>query len=72
MTKLSGAGRAQGFEHGSRPDTYRPWWAREDGSVDTEKFLEFYDEFIKNATANNIAAFVLADPGLGRIYYAAG
>lgn len=59
MTKLSGAGRAQGFYMVPRPDTYRPWWTRDDGSLDTEKYLEFYDEFIKNSTTNQIAAFVL-------------
>ena len=59
MTKLSGAGRAQGFYMVPRPDTYRPWWTREDGSLDTEKYLEFYDEFIINATTNQVAAFVL-------------
>jgi len=59
MTKLSGAGRAQGFYMVPRPDTYRPWWTREDGTVDTEKFLDFYDSFITNATCNEIAAFVL-------------
>jgi 4-aminobutyrate aminotransferase-like enzyme len=57
MTKLSGYGRAQGFYMVPRPDTYRPWWTREDGSLDTEKYLEFYDEFIKNATTNQVAAF---------------
>jgi len=59
MTKLSGTGRAQGFYMVPRPDTYRPWWTREDGSIDTEKYLEFYDEFIVNATTNQVAAFVL-------------
>jgi len=59
MTKLSGAGRAQGFYMVPRPDTYRPWWTRADGSLDTEKYLEFYDSFITNATTNQVAAFVL-------------
>ena len=59
MTKLSGYGRAQGFYMVPRPDTYRPWWTREDGTLDTEKYLEFYDEFIKNATTNQVAAFCL-------------
>lgn len=59
MTKLSGQGRAQGFYMVPRPDTYRPWWTRADGSLDTEKYLEFYDEFITNATTNQVAAFVL-------------
>lgn len=59
MTKLSGAGRAQGFYMVPRPDTYRPWWTRQDGSLDTEKYLEFYDSFIDSATTNQVAAFVL-------------
>ncbi|MHB1461511.1 MAG: aspartate aminotransferase family protein [Armatimonadota bacterium] len=59
MTKLSGYGRSQGFYMVPRPDTYRPWWTREDGSIDTDKYLEFYDEYIKNATTNQVAAFVL-------------
>ena len=59
MTKLGGLGRAQGFYMVPRPDTYRPWWTREDGSLDTEKYLEFYDEFITSATTNQVAAFVL-------------
>ncbi|MCC6445021.1 MAG: aspartate aminotransferase family protein [Armatimonadetes bacterium] len=59
MTKLSGAGRSQGFYMVPRPDTYRPWWIREDGSLDTEKYLEFYDSFIRNSTTDQVAAFVL-------------
>ena len=59
MTKLSGMGRAQGFYMVPRPDTYRPWWTREDGSLDTEKYLEYYDSFITNGTVGQVAAFVL-------------
>ena len=59
MTKLSGAGRAQGSYMVPRPDTYRPWWTREDGTLDTEKYLEFYDSFILNGTCGEVAAFVL-------------
>jgi len=59
MTKLSGAGRAPGFYMVPRPDTYRPWWTREDGTLDTEKYLEFYDSFIKDGTTGQVAAFVL-------------
>ena len=58
MTRLSGAGRAQGFYMVPRPDTYRPWWTRADGSLDTEKYLEFYDEFITSGTCREVAAFV--------------
>ena len=59
MTTLSGPTRSPGFYMVPRPDTYRPWWTREDGSLDTEKYLEYYDDFIKNGTAGQIAAFVL-------------
>jgi hypothetical protein len=47
MTKFSGPTRASGFYMVPRPDTYRPWWTREDGTLDTERYLEFYDTFIK-------------------------
>ena len=59
MTHLSGPTRAPGFYMVPRPDTYRPWWTREDGSLDTEKYLEYYDSFIANGTTGRIAAFVL-------------
>lgn len=59
MNKLSGTGRAQGFYMVPRPDTYRPWWTRADGTLDTERYLEFYDAFIKESTTGQIAAFVL-------------
>jgi len=39
--KLYGPGRAPGFYMVPRPNTYRPWWTRKDGSLDTEKYLEF-------------------------------
>ncbi len=59
MTKFSGPTRSPGFYMVPRPDTYRPWWTREDGSIDTEKYLEFYDKFITESTTGQIAAFVL-------------
>lgn len=59
MTKFSGPTRASGFYMVPRPDPYRPWWTRADGSIDTEKYLEFYDKFIKESTTGQVAAFVL-------------
>ena len=59
INKLYGPSRAPGFYMVPRPDAYRPWWAREDESLDTEKYLEFYDYFITNGTAGDVAAFVL-------------
>lgn len=59
MSKFSGTGRAQGFYMVPRPDVYRPLWTRVDGTLDTERYLEFYDYFIKESTTGQIAAFVL-------------
>ncbi len=59
MTKFSGPTRSPGFYMVPRPDSYRPWWTREDGTLDTEKYLEFYDKFIKESTTGQVAAFVL-------------
>ena len=66
MNKFSGPARSPGFYMVPRPDTYRPWWTREDGSLDTEKYLEFYDTFILESTTGRVAAFVLEPiQGLG-------
>jgi 4-aminobutyrate aminotransferase-like enzyme len=59
MNRTSGAGRAQGFYMVPRPDTYRPLWTRADGTLDTEAYLRFYDQFITEATTGQVAAFVL-------------
>jgi 4-aminobutyrate aminotransferase-like enzyme len=59
LNKFAGPSRAPGFYMVPRPDTYRPWWTRSDGTLDTEKYLEFYDVFIREATAGQVAAFVL-------------
>ena len=59
MKSVNGPGRAQGFYMLPRPDTYRPLWTRDDGSLDTEAYLRFYDEFIQEATTGQVAAIVL-------------
>lgn len=59
MNKMNGPTRSPGFYVVPRPDTYRPWWTRPDGSLDTEKYLEFYDQFIEFGTTGQVAAFVL-------------
>lgn len=59
MDRCNGANRAPGFYMVPRPDTYRPTWTRPDGTLDTERFLSFYDQFIRESTTGNIAAFVL-------------
>lgn len=51
--------RAPGFHMVPRPDTYRPMWTKEGGSVDTDKYIEFYDEYLDKATVHNVAGFIL-------------
>jgi 4-aminobutyrate aminotransferase-like enzyme len=59
MKPSYGAARAPGFYMVPRPDPYRPVFERPDGRFDTERFLAFCDEFITEATAGQVAAFVL-------------
>ncbi len=59
MGPIYGPTRAPGFYMVPRPDTYRPWWTRSDGTLDTERYLEFYDKFILESTTGQVAAFVL-------------
>ena len=51
--------RAPGMHMVPRPDPYRPMWVKSDGMVDTDKYIEFYDEYINRATVNDVAGFVL-------------
>ena len=61
MTKFSGASRMPGFYMMPRPDTYRPLWVDADGRLDTDRYLEFYDQVIRECTTGQIAALV-AEP----------
>jgi 4-aminobutyrate aminotransferase-like enzyme len=51
--------RMPGFYMLPRPNTYRPLWVRDDGSPDTEAYLRYFDEFIREGTTGQPAAFVL-------------
>ncbi len=59
MKPVNGPHRAGGFYMMPRPDPYRPLFTREDGSLDTERYLALYDEFIAEATTGQVAAIVL-------------
>ena len=54
-----GAVRAPGTHLLPRPNTYRPHWAKPDGTIDTDKYIEFYAEYLDRATGNAVAGFVL-------------
>ena len=51
--------RAPGMHMVPRPDPYRPLWRRPDGTIDTDKYIEFYDEYIDRGTVHDVAGFVL-------------
>jgi 4-aminobutyrate aminotransferase-like enzyme len=59
-----GPSRAAGFYMVPRPDPYRPLWTKKDGEIDTDAYIEFYGNFIKEGTVGNVAAFVL-EPAQG-------
>jgi 4-aminobutyrate aminotransferase-like enzyme len=54
-----GPTRAPGFHMLPRPYPYRPLWTKPDGAIDTDAYLNFYDQYIQEATAGKVAAFVL-------------
>jgi 4-aminobutyrate aminotransferase-like enzyme len=54
-----GAVRAPGMHMVPRPDCYRPMWTKPDGTIDTDQYLKFYDEYLDKGTVHNVAAFVL-------------
>jgi len=51
--------RAPGMHMLPRPDCYRPMWTKDDGTIDTDKYIEFFDEYIDKATVHDVAGFVL-------------
>jgi 4-aminobutyrate aminotransferase-like enzyme len=59
MKPSNGPHRAGGYYMVPRPDSYRPHFTQPDGAIDTDRYLEFYDEFITEATTGQIAAFVI-------------
>jgi len=54
-----GANRAPGMHMLPRPNPYRPHWTKPDGTIDTDKYIAFYAEYLDRATANAVAGFVL-------------
>lgn len=59
-----GPSRAAGFYMVPRPDPYRPLWSKADGSIDTDAYIRFYEQFLVEGTVGNVAAFVL-EPAQG-------
>jgi len=58
-SSVYGPTRAPGFHMVPRPNPYRPHWTGADGSIDTDRYIDFYEEYLDRATAHQVAAFVL-------------
>ncbi|TVR30863.1 MAG: aspartate aminotransferase family protein [Spirochaetaceae bacterium] len=54
-----GPTRAPGFYMVPRPNPYRPTFTKADGTIDSDAYIRFYDEFIQEGTVGNVSAFVL-------------
>jgi 4-aminobutyrate aminotransferase-like enzyme len=42
-----------------RPDPYHPHWTKPDGTIDTDRYIAFYEEYLDRGTAHQVAAFCL-------------
>jgi 4-aminobutyrate aminotransferase-like enzyme len=42
-----------------RPDPYRPHWTKPDGTIDTDRYIQFYEEYLMRGTVGQVAGFVL-------------
>lgn len=58
-SRVYGAVRAPGSHMVPRPDPYRPTWTKEDGTIDTDAYINFYREYIDKATVHDVAGFVI-------------
>ena len=54
-----GPTRAPGFHMVPRPDCYHPHWTKKDGTIDTDRYIQFYDEYLDRATVHDVAGFCL-------------
>ncbi len=59
MKPVYGVTRAPGFYMLPRPNPYRPHFTKADGSIDTDAYLKFYDEFLLDGTTGQVAGIVL-------------
>ena len=56
---VNGPTRVPGSHMVPRPNPYRPHWTRADGTIDTDAYIAFYEEYLARGTARMVAAFVL-------------
>jgi 4-aminobutyrate aminotransferase-like enzyme len=54
-----GPARMPGAHMVPRPDIYRPMWTQDDGTIDTDAYITFYEEYLDKGTCGQVAGFVL-------------
>ena len=59
MNRTNGPTREAGFYMLPRPNPYRPLFKKPDGTIDSDAYIRFFDEFIIEATTGQVAAIVL-------------
>ena len=59
MKPSNGPTRAPGFYMLPRPNPYRPIFKKKDGTIDTDAYIDFFEEFLIEGTTNRVAAVVL-------------
>ncbi len=59
MNSTNGASRAEGFHLVPRPNPYRPHFRTTGGFIDSDAYIDFYEEFVSNVTTGQLAAFVI-------------
>jgi 4-aminobutyrate aminotransferase-like enzyme len=59
MKPVNAPTREPGFYMLPRPNPYRPLFKKGDGTIDTDAYLDFFDEFIAEATTGQVAGIVL-------------
>jgi len=59
MKPVNGPTRAPGFYMLPRPNPYRPLFKKKDGTIDTDAYIAFFEEFLLEATTGQVAAIVL-------------
>lgn len=58
-SKVYGPARMPGAHMVPRPDVYRPMWTKADGTIDTDAYITFYEEYLDKGTCGQVAGFVL-------------
>ena len=58
-SQVYGRTRMPGSHMVPRPDPYRPLWKKPDGTIDTDQYIAFYEDYIDKGTVGDVAGFVL-------------